>query len=669
MAEKLTRKEKFAKQKGTVSVKQLEKDEISRRSVARILGLIIAIAGFLFYSNTLNHDYVLDDFGLIRDNTQTKQGIAAVPEIFKSSYRFGMNITDYQLYRPLTKAMFAVEWEIKPETPALGHWVNVIFFSLLCCIIFGTLYSYMNGNLLVPFITALLFAVHPLHTEVVANIKGRDEIVCLLFSLLSAWSFHKYVTKNSLLALFGGGALYFIALLAKESAITFLAVVPLLYYFFSSAKSDKYYKTLSIMAVFTVIFLLIRRKVLGDVDSPIPVEDNSLAGINNILVQRANAIYILGVYMYKLVFPIPLVSDGSYNSFPPIPLTSWKFIIPFLVLVASGVYGLMRFKIKDPVSFGILFFFVTVSLVSNVVILIGTNYGERLMFMPSLGFCFIVAVLISRLMKSEQAGKIYTSLNSFLAQNTRPLLLTMVITILFAIKTFARNVTWKDNMSLYTTDVKQVPNSAHMLFYLANHITNEDYIDLIPDSIGKRKLRLEALDYLTRAVTIYPKYADGFQRRGLIFNQLGDKVKAEEDYKMALKYNHTHPIVYNNYGTLCFDQRRYDEAMSHFKNAVRYNPKYAHALNNVASVYGVYGLGEQEQITRDPANAAAHAARSKENFEYAVSYFLMSIEADKEFAEPYRLVAVTYRNLGRIAEAERYERLHKQVTETSRAKN
>ena len=149
-----------------------------------------------------------------------------------------------------------------------------------------------------------------------------------------------------------------------------------------------------------------------------------------------------------------------------------------------------------------------------------------------------------------------------------------------------------------------------------------------------------------------------------------DSVRAENDYKTALLYNPTHPIVYNNYGTLCFDQRRYDEAFRNFEQAVKYNPQYAHALNNFASTYGVFGQGEAEMVNRDPAKREEHAARSRENFDHAITYFLKAIDADPEFGEPYRLVAVTYKNIGDVPRGEKYDQLYKQVTMANKnAKN
>ena len=210
---------------------------------------------------------------------------------------------------------------------------------------------YMKDSLLIPFITALLFAAHPLHTEVVANIKGRDEIVTFLFCLLATGLLYSYVTKNSKLAFIGGIVCYFIALFSKESAITFIAIIPMFYYFFTKAERGKYFSTALAMIACTVVFLFVRRKVLGNVETLIPVEDNSIAGIKDIILQKANAIYLLGVYLKLLIFPSPLIADGSYNHFPVIGLTSWKFLMPALIFSAAGIYAVINFKKKDTVSF------------------------------------------------------------------------------------------------------------------------------------------------------------------------------------------------------------------------------------------------------------------------------------------------------------------------------
>ena len=136
---------------------------------------------------------------------------------------------------------------------------------------------------------------------------------------------------------------------------------------------------------------------------------------------------------------------------------------------------------------------------------------------------------------------------------------------------------------------------------------------------------------------------------------------------MILNYYHD---TNNNYGFLLFNQRRYMESKKYFEKAVRYNPNYAHALNNLASNYGVFGQGSTEAISRDPANAEKHRTDARNNFNTAIVYFLKSIEADPEFLDPYRLVAVTYRNIGDIPNADKYDAMAAKVARQKKnAKN
>jgi Tfp pilus assembly protein PilF len=442
-----------------------------------------------------------------------------------------------------------------------------------------------------------------------------------------------------------------------------------MYYFFTDAGKQKYILTIAGMGIATAIFLIIRRSVLGDTESLIPIEDNSLVAIKNILVQRANAVYIFGHYLLLMIYPMNLIVEGSYNHFKEVTLTSWKFLLPFVILVGGGVYALLRFKKKDIVSFSILYFLVTASLVSNVVILIGTNYGERLMFIPSLGICLLFAVLLSRLFKIATIENPILDIQTFLAKYSKPLIVVMVVVLLFGVRTMARNMDWKDDFTLYQTDLKKVPDSAHLLFYVANHLTSEEYLPTLPDSASRESARNTALKYLSNALEIFPKYADAYQRRGFIYNQMKNPDLAEKDYREALVCNPTHPIVYNNYGTLCFDQRRFDEAKFYFQQAVKYNPSYAHALNNLASTFGVFGMGEAEMATKDPSNKATHEKLARENFETAISYFKKSIIADPQFAEPYRLASVTFRNLGDQAQGDKYDKMYKEVSAKKNAKD
>lgn len=646
MNKKLTKKEKHATQPQGPSQKQLAAQEQGTRRLRRTLAVIVAVVGMLVYANTIGHDYVLDDWGLIPENKLTRKGIEGIGEIFKTSYRTGMDVSDNTIYRPLSKATFAIDWQLAPNQPSIGHVGNILFFGLLCYSIFLLLVRFFKGQLLVPFLTVLLFAVHPLHTEVVANIKSRDEILALLFLVVGSMAAISYAETGKSKSLLSLAGCFFLAMLSKESSITWIAIVPLALYFFRDQPLKKLWPVIGACVVPSLLFILIRRNILGPSEASIPMLDNYLAGITNFLTQRTSAIAILGLYFYKLFVPHPLVSDGSFHHFPEYPLTDWHFLLSFVIFAAMVLFAAFRFKKKDPISFSILYFFITISITSNIVMLIGTNYAERLLFTPSLGWCLAMALLISKPFTSDNTSTSSLSLSSFFQKNMRPLAVVIVIVLAFSGLSVARNRDWKNNYTLYTQDLTKVPESAHMRFYLANHISSEEYLAEHPDSLQKVKLQLEAIAQLDTSISIYPEYSEAYQRKAFIYFSMKNYAAAEPAFQKSLELNPSEAVAHNNYGNLLFETMRYEDARKQFEQAVRYNPRYAHALNNLASIYGVFGEGEKQAAQQDPANRAMHLANAKSNYETALIYFGKAIKEDPEYAMPYQLMAVTYRNLG-----------------------
>ncbi len=658
---KLTRKEKIAKQQkeptGKLAGKKEKEVLRAGNSLKLLLMVVIAVFAFLLYSNTLNHKYVLDDFGIIPENLITKKGVSALPEIFSSTYRAGTNLIDNTLYRPLSKAMFAIEWQLAPNSPALSHWMNVLFFALTCVSIFSLLSLCFKGNYLIPFLTAMFFVAHPIHTEVVANIKSRDEIICLLFCLFAAGAAMLYSDSRKTKHLLYSGTFFFLALLSKESAITWLAVIPLMLYFFTKSSRAQILKSSLPLVVATGIFLLIRSRIVSPGSGVVLLEDNYLSGIKDLLTREVNALFILGVYLKQLLFPLTMIADASFNHFKEVKLSSAYFLLSLACHAGLAVYAIVRFKRKDVFSFSILYYFITLSLVSNVLFLIGTNYGERLLFMPSLSFCLALAVAISKMVPGDFYSENVPSLGNLVKQQKFALLTMSAIVLLYSVSTFARNKEWYDNSSLYGADVLKVPESVHMQFYYANHLSSDEEVAKISDSLELRKIYEKALSHLNICTEIHPRYADAYQRKGFIYHKLKDYQKAGESYEKSISINPTFPVAQNNYANLLFETGRYEEALKYFTSAFRLNPHYSHAAANIASVHGVYGEGFRQKARQDPARQAEYLSESEKNFRIAIEYFRKAIDLDPEAVSPYRMLSVTYANIGDQQNASKYSTL------------
>lgn len=132
-------KEKSKKQKFPKSNKSTKKTKIKKQNLAKqnwMIALAIAAFAFLIYANTLGHDYALDDYSVIKENYVVKKGVAGIPTIWKTHYRFGYWNSKASLYRPMTLTVFAIIWSIAEDSTFLYHLVNVLLFAGTCMLIF-----------------------------------------------------------------------------------------------------------------------------------------------------------------------------------------------------------------------------------------------------------------------------------------------------------------------------------------------------------------------------------------------------------------------------------------------------------------------------------------------------------------------------------------------------
>ena len=606
---KSTSKEAFQK---TAEHKRIQKETEQKLKqehlLLQYLAVIVAAFGFIIYVNTLSHGYALDDYSLILENASTKKGISGLGEIFRTSYRYGYIFATDEIYRPLSKAMFAIEWSIAPNSPTIGHWVNVILYSITGFFLTVTLYKYFRSPG-IAFIAALLFIVHPIHTEVVANIKSRDEILAFLFSVLSLLTMKKYADEKKSKYAILTAVFFFLALLSKESAITMIGIFALVWFFYGKGKSNDFIKPIIGVVVSTLIFFLIRSSIVGNIVTVKPsVADNLLMAAPDLMHRLATAFYIAGLYIKLLIFPDQLAFDYSFNQIPVIGLNDWRFIISFLVIAAAAIMALVKIKSRSIWAFGILFFFITFSISSNILIMIGTSMAERLMYTPSLGFCLLAAYFINKLSK---ANSVVVSIKDFILMNPLRNVITVIIVLLFSLRTIARNPVWENNYNLYVNDVKVSPNSTRTHYYLGNLMNKEDFL------IGKTEKEKDsianaAIAELKKSIAIYPPFTDAWNQLGVLYNKQKNYKEAMNCYETALKYNPNEPTVQNNIGAVFFATANFPAAVKAFDKAISINPNYFDAYSNLGGAYGEMKKypeavnAFQQAIRIDPGNAMAH---------------------------------------------------------------
>jgi protein O-mannosyl-transferase len=578
----------------------------------RWLGLVVAFIAFLVYAQTIGYGFALDDYSVILENKDTQKGIGAIGYFFKTSLRHGYIFISDELYRPLTKSVYALGWTISPESPLPGHVINVLLYALTCGILFRVI-STWTGSVMTGFTTSALFAVLPVHTEAVANIKSVDEILGLLFGILSLHSFYKYSFTQKTSTLIAAICWLLLALFSKESSVTLLAVIPLVLYFFTPARGSILWKPAAYAAVVIFVFLMIRQSVLGpagDIGAP-SAADNMLVHAKGI-GKVTTAIYILGRYLWVIVAGFPLSFDHSWPSFPVVNAGDWQFLVAGLVLTGLFIFAIMRFKKRDPLSFALLFFFITVSISSNLFITIGTHWGERLMFMPSLGICMAFAVLLDR----------YTKPSHDFSKRMIPIAFTTVLILVFGGMSIARNPVWKNNGSLYHSGLISAPNSARVHYYMGNWLGKEEqYAGFSTED--KNKMLDSAITYLQTSVKLYRPFADAWNQMGVCNYKLKKYKEAYDAYIEGLKYNPNDPTIHNNLGTIYFETGRYEDALKAFLKATELKKDYAEAWGNLGSVYG-----------------------TMKRYNDAINAFNQSVTADPNYATGWYYLGLTWRFAG-----------------------
>jgi len=565
----------------------------------RYLGLGLFLLSVLLYANTFQHDYAQDDAIVITDNMFTTEGVSGWPGLFKYDTFYGFfkvegkaKLVSGGRYRPLTPAQFALEYQLFGNNPHVMHVFNTLWYGFTVLVLYGLLLALFQARAgwdkklppsavyWITLFTAFLFAVHPLHTEAVANIKGRDEIMTLLGSLAAVW----LLLRKDKLCYILAGLCFFLALLAKENAITFLAIAPLAFYFFTNESIPKIAQRVVPLVAAAILFMVIRSSILGlDFGEPsgelmnnpfLKVENNQWVPFSA-GEKAATITYTLGRYAQLLVAPMPLTHDYYPRQIGILTFADWRVLLSLFLYLGLVVYAVWGLKTKSVGSFAILFYLLSLSIVSNIVFPVGTNMSERFVFMPSVGF----ALLVSWLMATYLSGLKYRT----------GLLLGLGLG--FAALTILRNPAWKDNYTLFTTDIHTSPNSAKLRNAMAGELSVR-WAGLPPaQQATQQPLLQEALGHIEAAIRIHPTYKQAYFIKGNILNYLRRYDEAIQAYQQARQIDPGYDQAFDNLMITYRDAGRYyGEQRGDIPTAIRYLEQAYQALPNDTETIRLLGV-------------------------------------------------------------------------------
>lgn len=430
------------------------KDFVTNHPIKAALALIFTLS-VLQYANTFGHQYAWDDLIVILDNTRVQAGIEGIPEMFYKYVSF--KLEHAYGYRPTSLITHAIDTELfEMETPQMRHVMSVLYFGVLCMVLFLTLKRLLyNYKPILPFLVTLLFIVHPIHVEAVANIKSRDEILALLFCLLSLNFFIRFYFHRKWYHAVGVFVFLLLGFTSKEGAVTFLGVYALTFVWlalqettytwhdfkqnsatiFKKIDWTKQAKRAAILGAAFVFFgmaIFIPRQIsTGDIGVPF-VEgglviqediDREEVGFlkespgmgNNFYYIRGDwsqtlsyASLIMGKYLKNFLVPYPLVYFYGYNQVPVTDWTDWRVLLSaFLHLFFIG-WAVVNLRKRALVAYGILYYITTISLYTNIVRRLNDTMADRFLFAPSVGLCLIAVVALAAIFgldfKKKKAG-------------------------------------------------------------------------------------------------------------------------------------------------------------------------------------------------------------------------------------------------------------------------
>lgn len=521
--------------------------------------LVFAVA-VAQYWNTAGYDYAWDDAIVLTENTRVQKGWKDIPELFKN---IKSNETEYRYgYRPIALLSFATDVQFFGMNPKAAHKTNILLYGLLCALILYFLNSQFPNNGWPNVIITILFAVHPLHSEVVANIKSRDEILAMIFGLGGLLAYRNSMLKTKWFWYLLSASLMILAFWSKESAITFVGVAFLLaWYSLKQIEWKAFLRKMMPVVALLVVLVCIRVFVYSDVF----FQNNDLllrakgmfhqdGFVGNPLFAAtwseriATAIFLVAYFAFRMVSPLPLVHDYSYNQFPVMNWGNyevWLSGMIFMLMLVAMVIGLRK---RSELGFGIAFFLITTSIYLHLAQIAPDIFGERFTFVPSLG--------------------IGIALLSLYRLNFRKMmlnfLLVMAIFPLSAI-TWKRNLAWKDNDTLLKTDLPNLTNCVRANYNYALFLHRQYYT--LPKN-EQAEASLLVLHYYEHTMALTDRLFNVYLDLGGAYMEFGRPEKAKVLFEKAIVQYPDLSAPYVQMGKYYMSFKDWNAAIPYFEKAL-----------------------------------------------------------------------------------------------------
>ncbi|OGV74775.1 MAG: hypothetical protein A3K19_11015 [Lentisphaerae bacterium RIFOXYB12_FULL_65_16] len=546
--------------------------------------LVLTLAA-VAYLQTLQYDFSLDDIPLIKESVRI-QRLSNTPQFFRENY---WGASGRSLYRPLTLLSYALNYKLNGLHPAGYHLVNVLLHVGCCWVLLHLTWLLCRNP--AALITALWFAVHPVHVEAVANVVGRAELQAFLGLALTVWWYFRaqeeanaghwrragWLAAGTVLA-------YAVGAFSKEGGILAPAVIVLTEILVPERRAllrGRPFAMLSMAALAGVAGLFVGLRA-GAVLSPLGHPGwAQVPAVDRVLT----ALRIEAEYVHLLVFPKTLLADYAVGD---VPIARHLLApgVPAALLLLAGlvVIALLTWRRLPTVPWGVCLFFGTLLPTSNLLFAIGLMKAERVLYTPSAGIVAGAAAIWVWACSRYRARRLmWTG--------------ATVVTLALLTRTWVRNADWRDNLSLglATLQVSQESPMFHTILFKSYRARNEHNL--------ARRHGLQVL-------ALTPNDTAAWFNQGNLELDEKNYARAVECYRHALNLDPNHLGAMNNLGRTLMEAHDPTGAAGIFENVRRLDPNHPASYLNLLSIYLSRGNLDaalplaEEAVRRFPDSAA-----------------------------------------------------------------
>ncbi|KAL4232631.1 Protein O-mannosyl-transferase tmtc2 [Mactra antiquata] len=569
-----------------------------------VIYLLPVFVAFISYINGLTGDFVHDDVYAIKKNADVL-GKSDIVNVFYNDY-WGLPVhmnESHKSYRPLTVLTFRLNHWLFGLNSCSFHVVNVCLHVMVTALLVYTCRHVIGLGEKCSCIAGLLFAVHPIHAEAVTGIVGRADVLAALFYLLSFIAYSRSMNVNQdqtyhvpfVISMIMAG----IAMLCKETGVTAigLCVVYDVIILVNQSRKQKtvYMKSLvtriALAACWTVVILSLRIKIMGRHLPRFTHSANPASFSDSMATRWMTYSYLWSYNFWLMLLPYKLCYDWQHASIPLIEHVTDLRNLATIICITVIMYivyqtfrewrNIQRKTEETRPSNHFMLISVAMTTIpflpaSNLLFPVGFVLAERVLYIPSMGFCICVAVGICKL---QERWSVY---------NHHMMSLTCLVLMMLTFKTWKQNTTWQSRETLFRSGIQVMPHNAKVHFNYANFLKSCDMTE-------------EAIYHYKTAISLDDHYPSAHNNLATL---LTDDIEVERHLRRTIMLQPNHQRAHMNLGSLLFNQGQRSLGASYLYKAVdidRTNPEVlttlAHYLLEVGNITEAeYYLRQAEDI-------------------------------------------------------------------------